>query len=93
MTGVAFWSNNGNTLVVPANTGTNPHNSDDDVYPLIYIRQATYTAPIGYKGVSAFCTMLGTSRSTGDTLTISGSSDHIVLGQFVFNWNGSTPLV
>jgi hypothetical protein len=69
----------------------NPHNSKDDMLPVIYARYAGYLNGQGLKGVSSLFRWTGIKRNVGDTLSKSTSKDRIVLGHVSAEWDGTTP--
>ena len=82
-------------VVIPTAAGANPYSSKDNVFPIAYLRRSALAAPNGWKGIGTFMKWIGTSRTTGDTLSISatGAKDYIVVGSVALPWNGSTPTV
>lgn len=90
---MAYFTGNGSVYAAPLYLGQNPHNSKEDLLPMIYGRSTTATSPTGYKGVSSLFKWIGHLRTTADALTVSTASDRIVFGNMVANWNGSVPLV
>lgn len=80
--------------MIPCGLGSNPHTGNDDLFPLIWARTSSNSTPVGYKGTSSMFQWCGAQRSTGDTVTVSTASDHIVLnGTLVLPWNGANPLI
>jgi len=82
--------------VIPGALGANPYSSKDNIFPIAYLRRSAFAAPNGWKGIGTFMKWIGTSRTTGDTLSISatGAKDYIVVSPGVaLPWNGSTPTV
>jgi hypothetical protein len=75
--------------------GANPHNTKDDVVPMLYARTSGQVAPYGYKGVSSIFKMCGSSHALGDALTIATTRDWLYLGPSmpIVAWNGDVPLV
>jgi len=83
-------------VVIPTAVGANPYSSKDNVFPIAYLRRSALAAPNGWKGIGTLMKWIGTSRTTGDTLSISatGAKDYIVVSSNVaLPWNGSTPTV
>lgn len=86
--------------VFPNFAGVNPHNGNDDVMPMPMIGATTAGGvipdyPTGYKGLIDTMMWNGTSRTTGDTLSIAsaGAKDRIVYRDVNLVWDGSTPTV
>lgn len=80
--------------LAPFGLGSNPHSGNDDLFPLLWGRTAAAGGLVGYKGTSTLMQWCGAQRSTADTITVSTSSDHIVVnGAVIFPWNGSNPLI
>lgn len=78
----------------PFGLGSNPHSGNDDLFPLLWGRSAAAGGLVGYKGTSSLMQWCGAQRSTGDTITVSTASDHIVVnGALVLPWNGSNPII
>lgn len=96
--GYAFWSgaviyNNANArLYAPGGLPTNPITTKDEVFPIIFVRSSLIANP-GYKGVSTMVRWTGTTRTTGDTLTVSSSRDRIIYGDVSLPWDGSVPSI
>src|SRR5574343_1468993 len=68
-------------VTIPSTVGANPHNSNDDVFDILYGNQEIQgTYPLGYKGISSMIKWNGSSRTTGDTLSVAsaGAKDRIV---------------
>ena len=89
---------NSNDIFLPAGFATvfsvtNPFTFGDNLLPVIWGRDGSQTTPVGYKGVSSFIQCPSTVRVTLDTITISTTNDHIVLGNFVFPWGGGVPQI
>jgi hypothetical protein len=82
------------TLVVPDGLEVNP-GGYDDVFPLLWARpyQSTATTLHGYKGTSTLLQWMGVQRYCGDTMSITTTRDHIVIGDVCLPWDGSVPLV
>ena len=82
-------------LVIPSAVGANPYSGKDNVFPIAYLRRSGLALPNGWKGVGTFMKWIGTSRTTGDTLSVAstGAKDYIVVGSVALPWNGSTPTV
>jgi len=85
---------------IPNNVGPNPHNGNDDVFDIpvgspgqVISGEARW--PGGFKGMCSFMKWNGSSRTTGDTLSISspGAKDRIVYRDVNLPWNGSTPTI
>jgi hypothetical protein len=93
LTGLAMYGASG--ILVPAATGANALTSADDLFPLVYARPASWSAPRGYKGISTMVKWNGTSRALADTLSVAspGARDYIVIGQAALPWDGSVPSV
>lgn len=78
--------------VIPSNIGTNPLNSKDETFPIIWARRSALANP-GYKGVSTIMKYNGTTRSIGDTFTVNTTRDRIIYGDINLPWDGSVPTV
>lgn len=88
------FNSNPNYSVAPFGAGSNPHSGNDDLFPLLYGRVAAAGGVCGYKGTSSLMQWCGAQRATADTVTVSTSSDHIVVnGAVVLPWNGTNPLI
>lgn len=88
-------SSSGGSLVMsfPEGAPTDPHNSKDQVAPVIWHRPSAETAPAGFKGVSTVCKMNCVDRSNLDVLNLVGTKDRVVVGHFNLPWDGSTPTI
>ncbi len=82
----------GSTRTIPNNMATNPISTKDEVFPIPFLRHAALTSP-GWKGVSAQMKWTGTTRTTGDTLTVSTARDRIVYNCVSLPWDGTVPAV
>jgi hypothetical protein len=71
--------------------GVNPHNSKADLLPVFWGRNSSVIFPAGHKGVSSFFEMCGSAVNPCDTISVDSSMDHIVLGDVVAPWDGTTP--
>lgn len=80
------------TIVVPALLGGNPISGLDEVFPMYWMRRGALATP-GLKGYSTLMKWHGTTRSTGDTLSITTSRDRIVIKDVNLPWDGTTPTV
>lgn len=78
--------------IVPSGLPTNPLSSKDEVFPIVYARRAALS-PAFYKGVGTLMKWCGTTRTTGDTLSVSSSRDRIVYRDVSLPWDGSVPSV
>jgi hypothetical protein len=78
-------------LPASGNLGANPHNTKDELLPLIYARHSSKTVPVGYKGVSSFFLILMAARSNNDTYSLLTTRDKIVMGHLVADWDGTVP--
>lgn len=88
------FNGNPNYSFAPFGAGSNPHSGNDDLFPLLYGRVAAAGGVCGYKGTSTLMQWCGAQRATADTVTVSTSSDHIVVnGAVVLPWNGTNPLI
>lgn len=79
----------------PNLSGTQPFNSKDQLYPVVYARESAQAAPTGHKGVSSVMRWLGTVRTTFDTFNVRTTKDYVTLSgtaaspDVVLPWNGS----
>lgn len=79
------------TFAFPGGTGTNPYTSNEDMVQALILRHSTYTAPVGYKGISTLIRFVGSNRATGDTITV-GADTWIVMQNVALPWpTGITP--
>jgi hypothetical protein len=78
--------------VSPNALPTNPINAKDERFPAIYARRSALANP-GFKGQSSLLRWTGTSRTTGDTLTVSTTRDRIVMADISLPWDGTVPSV
>ena len=77
----------------PSTVGSNPYNSKNDGFPIIYARPTTAVAPQGFKGVSSVARWHGPRSAIPTLLTVSTTNDRIVLGDVILPWNGSDILI
>lgn len=92
---------NATNAVFPNNADSNPHNGNDDTVSIPFIGMVRVPTtvlleyPAGWKGLCDVMRWNGTSRTTGDTLSVSsaGAKDRIVYRDVNLPWNGSTPTV
>ena len=89
---LALYVANGGTVVAPTGLGTNPITTKDESFPIVFARRAAFP-PSAYKGVSTLMKWCGTTRATGDTLTVSTSRDRIVYRDVSLPWDGTVPTV
>jgi len=82
-------------VAIPGLVGANPYSGKDNVFPIPYARRSGFASSVGWKGIGTLMKWPGTTRSTGDTLSVSatGAKDYIVVGSVALPWNGSTPTV
>lgn len=84
-----------NSILAPsiASLGGMSSNAKDVLLPVFWGRLSTDTAPNGGKGFSTFLKQCARTRSIKDTISISTttSKEYIVVGDYVLDWDGSTP--
>jgi len=82
-------------VAIPGLVGANPYSGKDNVFPIPYARRSGWASSVGWKGIGTLMKWPGTTRSTGDTLSVSatGAKDYIIVGDVALPWNGSTPTV
>ena len=82
-------------VAIPGLVGANPYSGKDNVFPIPYARRSGFASSVGWKGIGTLMKWPGTTRSTGDTLSVSatGAKDYIIVGDVALPWNGSTPTV
>ncbi|MHB8407918.1 MAG: hypothetical protein ACYDHY_07530 [Acidiferrobacterales bacterium] len=91
----------GNVLALgteaPQGLGGNSANFWDDTYPIVWARSAAAGGITGYKGISGMVSWNGSTRNTGENLSLSNpgvSRDRIVFQACNLPWDGQTiPLV
>jgi hypothetical protein len=80
----------------PSGVGVNPHNGNDDVIDIPFSSSPATSGilwPYGFKGLCSFMKWNGSSRTTGDTLSLAGSKDRIIYRDVNLPWNGSSVLI
>jgi hypothetical protein len=82
-----------NTSTMQKALGANSYTGIDDLLPILYARRSALGAPSGYMGIGSMLRYPSTTRTTGDTYTISSTRDRIVVGDVVVPWDGSTPTI
>lgn len=90
--GCTLHNNIQNALVAPTGLPTNPITTKDEVFPIVWARRSALATP-GYKGVSTIMKWTGTTRTTGDTLSVSSTRDRIIYGDVSLPWDGTVPTV
>lgn len=80
------------TRIIPSSMGSNPISGEDELFPVPFGRKAGVSNS-GYKGISIQLKWTGTSRSSGDTLTVSTTRDRIIFGDISVPWDGSVPVI
>lgn len=92
-------------VFIPANTftdnsgatqlalGPNSYTGIDDMLPILFGRRTALGAPSGYMGIASTLRMSSTTRTTGDTYTLSSTNDRIIIGDLAWPWDGSTPTI
>ncbi len=78
--------------LVPSGLPTNPLTLADEGFPIVLGRRSAL-ADAGYKGVTSLMKWIGTTRSTGATLTVSTTADRIIYRAVSLPWDGSVPAV
>lgn len=92
MVALGYVQNSTNATIVPNGLVTNPISSKDEGFPIPFARHSALVGP-GWKGISTVMRWTGTSRTTGDTLTVSSTRDRIVYRDVSLPWDGSVPTV
>jgi hypothetical protein len=92
MTGWVLYSYIASAVAVPNGLPTNPISTEDEVFPIVIGRRSAQANP-GYKGVTSLMKWTGLTRTTGDTLTVSGTRDRIIYGHVSLPWDGTVPSV
>ncbi len=65
--------------------GVNDLNGNPDSFEAAYVRMTPLGAPQGYKGLSSIVRLSGyNGLNQGDTLNITGTKSHVVLGKYSF---------
>jgi hypothetical protein len=77
---------------IPFQLTTNPISIKDEIIPIPISRRSSDPNP-GWKGVLSLMKWCGTSRTTGDTLSVATSRDRIVYGAISLPWDGTVPVV
>lgn len=75
---------------LPSNLGTNPYESKDDLFPVVYGRS---TPNASYKGISTLFKYTGSLRANLDTFTVSTARDRIVIRGISLPWDGTVPVL
>jgi len=78
---------------IPENTGTNPYDSDDNHFPIPYVRPSGAISQIGWKGFGSMMRWAGVNRANMDTLSDGGTRTKVIIGMVVLPWDGSVPSV
>jgi hypothetical protein len=86
-------SSNGLQQVIPGGLGTNPFSSFDDLFLIPWIRRPGFGTSGGFKGYSSLLNWMGTTRSTGDTMSLLTTKDRYCFGNVTLPWDGTTPTV
>ena len=87
--GAVTW---GSSLIGNASTlGTNPFTLKDDTVPVPWLRTASSTQPVGWKGFSTLFLWPTVARTNLDTYNISGTRDRIYLNGYCCPWSGAVP--
>ncbi len=76
----------------PSFMATNPLTVKDEIMPIMLARRSAQATP-GYKGIFGWLRWCGTTRATGDTLTVTTPRDRIVFGDCSLPWDGTVPVV
>ena len=71
------------------NLPSNPYNSKDDTFPVLYARSGSKSSPNGYKGQSSLLKWHGQNRSNFSILSISTSGDRLAVGNVSIPWNNT----
>ena len=84
-----------NSQAIPSNVGSSPLTGKEDLLPILFANKNTAGGTAGYKGTSMMLRWVSSQRSTGDTISTTGtaSRDRIVIDQAILPWDGSNPLV
>jgi hypothetical protein len=87
-----------NAQVIPGNISTNLYTLKDLAFPMFFCHRNgpfygnTYDV-VGFKGVSTYFLWVGNNLATPDTMSISSTRDHIVVGSCVLPFDGSVPSI
>lgn len=92
-TGAGVFTISNSVLSPAASLGGMSSNAKDVLLPVFWSRLAAETAPTGGKGFSTLLKQCARARSIKDTISIASgtSKEYIVMGDFVLDWDGSTP--
>jgi hypothetical protein len=91
-TAMVFWAVSPAAQAVPDGLPTNPITVYDEVFPIPLARRSALGDP-GWKGLTTLMKWTGTSRTTGDTLSVLATRDRIVYGNVSLPWDGTVPTV
>lgn len=74
--------------------GTNPIDGTDETIPIAFGRPSGLLTQVGWKGFgSSFVRWNGTARSNGDTLSVAGVKDKIIVGGCAIRWPDTVPVL
>jgi len=83
---------NASSISMAGNCSGNIITLKEELLPFGLWRSTSLVSP-AFKGLSATFRLLGANKAPGDTLSVNSTRDKIILGQFVFPWDGSIPVV
>ena len=86
-----YYAGSGGGQTAPGSLGTNPYDTDDNHLPIPYARGSSLGTQVGWKGFGTVMRWLGTSRSSMDTLSSSGTRDRVVVDAIVLPWPDVVP--
>lgn len=69
---------------------SNPYNSKDDTFPVLYARRGSEPQPNGYKGQSLLLKWHGQNRSDFSIFSIDVAGDRLIVGNVSLPWNNTT---
>jgi hypothetical protein len=84
-----------NSYPIPSGVAINPWNGKDEIFPIIWGRYQNRSDRGqnvgGYKGIGTMMQWVGQNRGTGNTFSVSSTSDRYAFGDTCVPWDGSTP--
>lgn len=80
------------SITMAGNCSGNVVTLKEELLPFGLWRPTSMVNP-AFKGIANTFRLLGSNRSPGDTLSVNTTRDKIIIGQFVFPWDGSIPVV
>lgn len=83
---------NASSTAMAGNCSGNIITLKEELLPFGLWRSTSLVSP-AFKGLAATFRLLGANKAPGDTLSVNSTRDKIIIGQFVFPWDGSVPVV